>query len=88
MFSISLKLNGLCSHRYVIKAAFNPDLEAIKEQLDKTSAALDEEWENVAADLGFDTDNKTLHFENHTTYGKTFRLTRKVCPLSVQFGRS
>lgn len=35
------------------------------------------DFEQTAEDLGFSTDGKTLHFEPHTTYGWTYRLTRK-----------
>lgn len=66
------------SNRYVIKPEFSEELGTIKTDLDAAQDSLDEAYATAAADLGFSTDGKTLHFEKHTTYGYTFRLTRKV----------
>ena len=68
----------LCSNRYVIKPEFSDELGVIKTELDAAQEGLDDAYASAAADLGFSTDGKTLHFEKHTTYGYTFRLTRKV----------
>jgi DNA mismatch repair protein MSH2 len=70
------------SHSFIIKPDFDDDLKNIKARLDKCRDSLDAEHRAVADDLGFETDGKTLHWENHTLYGYCFRLTRKVRFLS------
>lgn len=53
-------------------------VSSIRFQLTRSGLTrLVKEYESTANDLGFSTDGKTLHFEPHSTYGWTYRLTRK-----------
>lgn len=78
MVEETIDLDELDRHQYVIKPEFDETLGEIKAQLEAVRDSLDEEHGNVARDLDMDTDNKTLHFEQHSLYGYCFRLTRKV----------
>ncbi|KAK4702829.1 DNA mismatch repair protein MSH2, partial [Phenoliferia sp. Uapishka_3] len=77
MVETTIDLDELDRHNYVIKPEFDDALATLKEKLEEVRDGLDSEHIAVARDLDMDTDNKTLHFEQHTTYGYSFRLTRK-----------
>lgn len=79
MVETTIDLDELSSHRFVIKADFDEELQELQDGLIKNRDSLDEEHARVAEDLGMDVSGKTpLHFENHQVYGHVFRLTRKV----------
>ena len=78
MVESTIDLDELERHNYVIKPEFDGALQEIKEKLEEVRDGLDEQHRTVAVDLDMDTDNKTLHFEQHTQYGYIFRLTKKV----------
>lgn len=61
----------------MIRPEFDEGLVEIKTQLEDVTGSFDAEHSRVAHDLGMQMDGKTLHFENHTTYNRCFRLTRK-----------
>lgn len=75
MVEITIDLDELAYHNYVIKPEFDDRLRTIKEQLDQVRDRLDEQHVAVGRDLNMDTDKK-LHLENHTSYGYCFRVTR------------
>lgn len=78
MVETTIDLEELDRHNFIIKADFDPGLEAIKENLETVRDNLDSQHREVARDLDMDMDQKVLHFEQHTLYGYCFRLTRKV----------
>lgn len=78
MVETTIDLAELDRHNFVIKAEFDANLQAIKEELETVRDGLDEEHANVARDLDMELDQKVLHFEQHTLYGYCFRLTKKV----------
>ena len=79
MVETTIDLDELERHNYVIKPEFDDSLQAVKEQLEAVRDGLDDEHRNTANDLDMEMDQKVLHFEQHTMYGYTFRLTKKVC---------
>lgn len=78
MVEETIDLQELDRHQFVIKAEFDSTLADIKTKLEGVMDQLNAEHVAVAGDLDMETDNKVLHFEQHTTYGYCFRLTRKV----------
>lgn len=85
MVEETIDLDELDRHNFVIKPEFDETLGALKERLEGVRDQLDEQHREVAGDLDMETDNKILHFEQHSLYGYCFRLTRKVrrCPTFV-----
>lgn len=84
MVETTIDLEELDRHNFVIKPEFDEGLQTLKEGLEEVRENLDKEHRNVARDLDMDTDNKVLHFEQHSLYGYCFRLTRKVSALGSQ----
>ena len=78
MVEQTLDLKELERHNYVIKPDYDPRLKELAEQLHRIRDGLDEEHQNVGADLNLDLDKK-LHLENSSNYGYCFRLTKNVC---------
>ncbi|CAG8441467.1 12905_t:CDS:10 [Cetraspora pellucida] len=62
-------------HHYVLKADFNDDLKVIKERLDETMSAMNQEHQLVGRKLNVDTEKK-LHLEKQGTYGYCLRMSR------------
>lgn len=84
MVETTIDLSELARHNYVIKPEFDTKLKELQLALDRVRESFDEIHAKVARDLDMETDGKVLHFELHTTYGYSFRLTRKVSlPLLV-----
>ncbi|GAA6064732.1 hypothetical protein JCM10212_000403 [Sporobolomyces blumeae] len=77
MVETTIDLSELSSHNFVIKPEFDDGLVALRDRLVSTRDELDQVHRDVADDLGFETDNKTLHFEANSLFGYCFRLTRK-----------
>ncbi|BGP27056.1 DNA mismatch repair protein MSH2 [Rhodotorula toruloides] len=77
MVETTIDLSELDRHNFVIKPDFDNSLAVIREKLETVRDGLNEEHEEVARDLGMDTDGKVLHFEQTSLYGYCFRLTRK-----------
>lgn len=75
MVEITIDLDELAYHNFVIKADFDERLKSIKEELDQTRDKLDEQHMLAGKDLKMDTEKK-LHLENHSTYGYCLRVTR------------
>lgn len=75
MVEMTIDLDELQYHNYVIKPDFDEGLATIKARLDQVRDALDEQHMAAGRDLGLDTDKK-LHLENHSSYGYCFRVTR------------
>ena len=78
MVETTIDLEELDRHNYIIKPEFDGALQELKEKLEGVRDGLDDEHRSVARDLDMDMDQKVLHFEQHTLYGHTFRLTKKV----------
>ncbi|ORY74755.1 DNA mismatch repair protein MSH2 [Leucosporidium creatinivorum] len=77
MVEETIDLDELDRHNFVIKPEFDETLGQLKERLEGVRDQLDDEHRTVAGDLDMETDNKVLHFEQHSLYGYCFRLTRK-----------
>lgn len=77
MVETTIDLDEIDRHNYIIKPEFDEELQELKGQLETMRDELDTEHATVAEDLGMETDNKTLHFEQ-SPMGYTFRLTKKV----------
>ena len=75
MVEMTIDLDELAHHNYVIKPDFDESLGTIKTQLGQVRDQLDEQHALAGQDLGLDTEKK-LHLENHTSYGYCFRVTR------------
>lgn len=75
MVEMTIDLEELAYHNFVIKPDFDEQLGTIKQQIDAVRDQLDEQHALAGRDLGIDTDKK-LHLENHTSYGYCFRVTR------------
>ncbi|WFD47055.1 MSH2 protein [Malassezia furfur] len=75
MVEMTIDLEELAHHNYVIKPDFDESLGTIKTQLGQVRDQLDEQHALAGQDLGLDTEKK-LHLENHTSYGYCFRVTR------------
>lgn len=75
MVEMTIDLDELAHHNYVIKPDFDESLGMIKSQLDQVRDQLDEQHALAGQNLGLDTEKK-LHLENHTSYGYCFRVTR------------
>lgn len=80
MVETTIDLSELSNHNYVIKPEFDDSLVNLKDKLETIRDGLDEVHQEVAEDLGFETDGKVLHFEVNSLFGYCFRLTRKVSP--------
>lgn len=77
MVEMTIDLEELAHHNYVIKPDFDESLGTIKTQLNHVRDQLDEQHVQAGHDLRMDTEKK-LHLENHTSYGYCFRVTRTV----------
>ncbi|GAA6025116.1 hypothetical protein JCM11491_004392 [Sporobolomyces phaffii] len=77
MVETTIDLSELANHNYVIKPEFDDSLVALRDKLESIRDQLDDVHKDVAEDLGFATDGKTLHFEANSLFGYCFRLTRK-----------
>ncbi|WFD43594.1 MSH2 protein [Malassezia psittaci] len=75
MVEMTIDLDELAHHNYVIKPDFDESLGAIKTQLNTVRDQLDEQHMLAGRSLKLDTEKK-LHLENHTSYGYCFRVTR------------
>ncbi|GAA5832087.1 hypothetical protein JCM11251_002814 [Rhodosporidiobolus azoricus] len=73
----TIDLSELDRHNFVIKPEFDDSLRGLMGKLGEVRDSLDEEHKDVARDLNMDPEGKILHFEQHSTYGYVFRLTRK-----------
>lgn len=78
MVEMTIDLDELAYHNYVIKPEFDDGLRTIKAKLDQIRDQLDEQHVKAGSDLRLDTEKK-LHLENHSSYGYCFRVTRTVC---------
>lgn len=78
MVETTIDLDELENHSFIIKADFDEELRAIKVKMDRVRASFEAEHRRAADQLGMEMDQKTLHFEQHSLYGRCFRLTRKV----------
>lgn len=81
MVEMTIDLDELAHHNYVIKPDFDESLGAIRTQLNDVRDQLDEQHIKAGKDLRLDTEKK-LHLENHTSYGYCFRVTRTVGALT------
>ncbi|GAA5995539.1 hypothetical protein JCM5350_004028 [Sporobolomyces pararoseus] len=77
MVETTIDLSELSNHNFVIKPEFDDSLVELKDKLESIRDGLDQVHKEVAEDLGFETDGKTLHFEANSLFGYCFRLTRK-----------
>lgn len=77
MVETTIDLDEANHHNYVIKHEFDESLTEIRQQIENVTSGLNDEHERVANELGMSTDQKVLHFENHSLYRRCFRLTRK-----------
>lgn len=75
MVEMTLDLDELAYHNYVIKPDFDDTLRTIRTKLDTIRDQLDEQHAKAGHDLRLDTEKK-LHLENHSSYGYCFRVTR------------
>ena len=75
MVEMTIDLDELAYHNYVIKPDFDDELSQVKQQIDAVRDQLDEQHAIAGRDLGIDTEKK-LHLENHSSYGYCFRVTR------------
>lgn len=75
MVEMTLDLDELAYHNYVIKPDFDDTLRTIRAKLDTIRDQLDEQHTKAGHDLRLDTEKK-LHLENHSSYGYCFRVTR------------
>ncbi|WFD20579.1 MSH2 protein [Malassezia caprae] len=75
MVEMTIDLDELAYHNYVIKPEFDDGLRAIKAKLDQIRDQFDEQHVKAGNDLRLDTEKK-LHLENHSSYGYCFRVTR------------
>ncbi|WFD08172.1 MSH2 protein [Malassezia vespertilionis] len=75
MVEMTIDLDELAHHNYVIKPDFDEGLGVIKAKLTQVRDKLDEQHVQAGRDLRLDTDKK-LHLENHSSYGYCFRVTR------------
>lgn len=66
------------NNKTIILPEYDDELRKLAKRIEKAKRALDDEFTETTEKLGFAA-NKTnpLHFENHSTYGHCFRLTRK-----------
>ncbi|KAH8926601.1 DNA mismatch repair protein [Atractiella rhizophila] len=80
MVETTVDLDQLSNHQFILRADFDTSLTEIKRKLDKVTRGIKEEQNSIADDLGLDMDGKTLHFEEHSLYGRCCRLTRKEAP--------
>lgn len=78
MVEMTMDLDELAYHNYVIKPEFDDELRAIKAKLDHIRDQFDQQHVQAGTDLRLDTEKK-LHLENHSSYGYCFRVTRTVC---------
>ena len=84
MVEMTLDLDELQYHNYVIKPEFDETLRLIRTKLDVIRDQLDEQHIQVGHDLRLDTEKK-LHLENHSSYGYCFRVTRTVCVIMIAY---
>ncbi|WFD33172.1 MSH2 protein [Malassezia sp. CBS 17886] len=75
MVEMTIDLDELAHHNYVVKPDFDESLGSIKASLDHVRDQLDEQHIGAGRDLALDTEKK-LHLENHSTYGYCLRVTR------------
>lgn len=75
MVEVTIDLDELSRHNFVIKADFDSKLRKIKDKLDGIRDQLDEQHKKAGKNLGLDIQKK-LHLENHHVYGYIFRVTR------------
>ncbi|KAL9598792.1 MAG: hypothetical protein Q9219_004290 [cf. Caloplaca sp. 3 TL-2023] len=75
MVEMTVDLDALDHHEFIIKPEFDKNLRTIRGKLDKLRYDMDVEHRKVGKDLDQDTDKK-LFLENHRVHGWCFRLTR------------
>jgi len=75
MVEATIDLNELKAHNYVVKADYSEKLTKIRNKLNETRDALDDEHQKAGRDLNLDIEKK-LHLENNSTHGYCMRLTR------------
>ncbi|KAI9292899.1 DNA mismatch repair protein [Neoconidiobolus thromboides FSU 785] len=71
----TIDLERLDQHIYQIKSEFSEELEQISQQIKEIESNFQLEYEKVANKLGLEVDRK-LKYENSSTYGHCFRLSR------------
>lgn len=70
-------------HKVVIRPKYDKRLEKVAIRIQAAKVALDNEFEETSEALGFRVGDKKnpLNFDNHSTYGHCFRLTRSQSAL-------
>ncbi|GAA5883128.1 hypothetical protein JCM16303_006105 [Sporobolomyces ruberrimus] len=77
MVETTIDLSELSNHHFIIKPEFDDSLVMLRDKLETIRDGLNALHQEVADDLGFETDGKVLHFEANSLFGYCFRLTRK-----------
>lgn len=75
MVETTIDLDALEHHEYIIKPAFDEDLQNLRVRLEQLRADINDEHEMTGEELNQDTEKK-LKLEQHSTYGWCMRLTR------------
>jgi DNA mismatch repair protein MSH2 len=75
MVETTVDLEALDRHEFIIKSEFDDKLKIIRNKLDKSKIAMEQEFRSVARDLNQEMEKKIFH-ENHRVHGHCFRLTR------------
>ena len=75
MVEMTVDLDALDNHEFIIKPDFDDSLRIIRKKLDRLRAEMDREFADTASDLGQERDKK-IFLENHRVHGWCMRLTR------------
>ena len=75
MVEMTVDLDALDHHEYIIKPEFDDHLRIVRQKLDKLKYDMEVEHRKVGKELNQDTEKK-LFLENHRVHGWCFRLTR------------
>lgn len=75
MVETTIDLNAVAEHEFIIKADFDEDLLALREQINNARERMDKEHLKVADRLNLDAEKK-LKLEKHNLYGYCFRISR------------
>lgn len=77
MVQDTLDLDELENHNFVVKPEYDEYLEELAGKLKDIRDGLDEEYRDVAGDIGLELDKK-IHLENSPTHGYCFRISKNV----------